>query len=148
MLSSALTRARKWGGIGRNPAQDASPPAPDTEETPSLDEEQIRVFLGRGPAGVRLLPSLPHGSINRLTQWRARGAALAGRESRINVQLQGAPNAPFIIAGVSPARDGVSLGMSLGAMLTDRVELSGGYDVLWSSNQTFQTYQLTVKVHF
>ena len=58
------------------------------------------------------------------------------------------PAAPFIIAGGSPARDGVRVGMSLGAMVTDRVEVSGGYDVLWSSNQTFQTYQLSVKVHF
>jgi len=33
-------------------------------------------------------------------------------------------------------------------MLSDRVELSGGYDVLWSSNQTFQTYEVSVKVHF
>jgi hypothetical protein len=32
--------------------------------------------------------------------------------------------------------------------VTDRVEVSGGYDVLFSSNQTFQTYQLTVKVNF
>ena len=36
----------------------------------------------------------------------------------------------------------------MGAMLSDRVELSGGYDVLWSSNQTFQTYEVSVKVHF
>jgi outer membrane autotransporter protein len=66
----------------------------------------------------------------------------------INVQLQGAPNAPFTIAGVSPARDGVRLGMSVGAMLSDRLEVSGGYDVLWSSNQTFQTYNLNFKYHF
>jgi autotransporter-associated beta strand protein len=66
----------------------------------------------------------------------------------INVQLQGAPNAPFTIAGVSPARDGVRLGMSVGAMLSDRFEVSGGYDVLWSSNQTFQTYNLNFKYHF
>jgi autotransporter-associated beta strand protein len=66
----------------------------------------------------------------------------------INVQLQGAPNAPFTITGVSPARDGVRLGMSVGAMLSDRVEVSGGYDVLWSSNQTFQTYNLNFKYHF
>jgi uncharacterized protein with beta-barrel porin domain len=62
--------------------------------------------------------------------------------------MAGAPNSPFIIAGVSPAQDGVRLGMNLGAMVTDRVEVSGGYDVLFSSNQTFQTYQLTVKVNF
>jgi uncharacterized protein with beta-barrel porin domain len=67
---------------------------------------------------------------------------------RINVQLVGAPAAPFIIAGVSPARDGVRVGMNLGAMVSDRVEVSGAYDVLFSSNQTFQTYQLTVKVNF
>jgi integrase len=47
VLSSALTRARKWGRIGRNPAQDATPPGPDTEETRALDEEQVHLFLGR-----------------------------------------------------------------------------------------------------
>jgi integrase len=47
LLSSALTRARKWGRIFRNPAQDASPPAITTEETSSLDEEQVHLFLGR-----------------------------------------------------------------------------------------------------
>jgi len=62
------------------------------------------------------------------------------------MQLQGAPGAPFTIAGVSPAPDGVRVGAFVGAQLTDRLELSGGYDVLWSSNQTFQTYQLTLKV--
>jgi len=65
---------------------------------------------------------------------------------QINMQLQGAPGAPFTIAGVSPSPDGVRVGASVGAQLTDRLELSGGYDVLWSSNQTFQTYQLTLKV--
>jgi integrase len=47
VLSSALTRARKWGYINRNPAQDATPPTSDTEETPSLDEEQVDLLLGR-----------------------------------------------------------------------------------------------------
>jgi integrase len=47
ILSSALTRALKWGRIGRNPAQDATGPQSDTEETPSLNEEQLRIFLGR-----------------------------------------------------------------------------------------------------
>jgi hypothetical protein len=47
VLSSALTRARKWGRIGRNPAQDATPPQPNTDETPSLDEEQIHLLLAR-----------------------------------------------------------------------------------------------------
>jgi outer membrane autotransporter protein len=67
---------------------------------------------------------------------------------QINAQLAGAPSAPFIIAGVSPARDGVRVGASVGAMASDTVEVSGGYDVLWSSNQAFQTYQVSVKVHF
>jgi hypothetical protein len=40
------------------------------------------------------------------------------------------------------------VGASVGAMVSETVEVSGGYDVLWSSNQTFQTYQLSVKVHF
>jgi integrase len=47
VLSAALVRARKWGRIRRNPAQDAASPQPDTEETAALDEEQLALFLGR-----------------------------------------------------------------------------------------------------
>ena len=48
----------------------------------------------------------------------------------------------------SPARDHVRVGARAGVALSDRVELSGGYDVLWSSNQTFQTYDISFKIHF
>jgi integrase len=47
VLSAALTQARRWGRIPRNPAEDASPPPVDTKETTSLDEEQLHLFLGR-----------------------------------------------------------------------------------------------------
>jgi outer membrane autotransporter protein len=85
--------------------------------------------------------------------WKATGYAeythqFESTSRQINVQLQGAPNSPFTIAGVSPAPDGVRVGASVGAQLSDRFELSGSYDVLWSSNQTFQTYQVTRKYHY
>jgi outer membrane autotransporter protein len=103
----------------------------------------------QGLAGVRATYVSPSdGHAVKVTGYAVYSHEFEDTSRRINVQLTGAPNAPFIIAGVSPARDGVRVGASVGAMLSDRVEVSGGYDVLWSSNQTFQTYNLNFKVHF
>jgi len=105
----------------------------------------------QGLAGVRatyISPTTEGGHPVKVTGYAVYSHEFDDTSRRINVQLAGAPAAPFIIAGVSPARDGVRVGASVGAMVSDTVEVSGGYDVLWSSNQTFQTYQLSVKVHF
>ena len=104
----------------------------------------------QGLAGVRATYIAPmhEGRTVKVTGYAVYSHEFDSTNRQINVQMAGAPNSPFIIAGVSPAQDGVRLGMNLGAMLSDRVEVSGGYDVLFSSNQTFQTYQLSVKVNF
>lgn len=45
LLSSAMTRARRWGWIATNPARDAMPPAEPKIETVTLTSDEARRFI-------------------------------------------------------------------------------------------------------